>query len=85
VNINVLHHLDEDTKFLKVFPIPLQNEKGLVFHYDRMALSPDIKVIVVTHGFMLQWLSLENGEILDTAIKLMMGISHVWLGHLTLV
>lgn len=68
-NINVRYHLDEDPKCLKVFPIPLKNEKGLVLHYDRMALSPDDKVIAVAHGSMLQWLSFETGEILDTADK----------------
>ncbi|KAH9328228.1 hypothetical protein KI387_000336, partial [Taxus chinensis] len=68
-NINVRYHLDEDPKCLKVFPIPLHNEKGSFMHYDRLSLSPDDKIIAASHGSVLQWLSFETGEVLDTADK----------------
>uniref|UniRef100_A0A0D6R247 Anaphase-promoting complex subunit 4 WD40 domain-containing protein n=1 Tax=Araucaria cunninghamii TaxID=56994 RepID=A0A0D6R247_ARACU len=68
-NINVRYHLDEDPKCLKVFPIPLHDEKGSVMHYDRMSLSPDDKIIATAHGSNLQWLSFETGEVLDEADK----------------
>eukprot|EP01018_Ginkgo_biloba_P018257 Gb_21245 [translate_table: standard] len=68
-NINVRYHLDEDPKCMKVFTIPLHDEKGSLLHYDRLSLSPDNKIIAVTHGSILQWLSFETGEILDTADK----------------
>ncbi|XP_057827177.1 uncharacterized protein LOC131038678 [Cryptomeria japonica] len=68
-NINVRYHLDEDPKCLKVFPIPLHDEKGRFMHYDRLSISPNDKIIAASHGPILQWLSLETGEVLDTADK----------------
>ncbi|ERN13312.1 transducin beta-like protein 2 [Amborella trichopoda] len=68
-NINVRYHLDEDPKTLKVFPIPLRDANGSILHYDRLSVSPDGKILAATHGSMLQWLSMESGEILDTADK----------------
>lgn len=66
-NINVRYHLDEDPKTLKVFPIPLHDSKGNTSHYDRLALSPDGKILAATCGSTLQWLSIETGKVLDTA------------------
>eukprot|EP00249_Psilotum_nudum_P018856 c26990_g1_i1 orf=583-1905(-) len=66
-NINVRYHLDEDPKCLRVLPIPLRDIKGLAAHYDRLAISPDNKILAVTHVSTLQWLKLESGEVLDTA------------------
>ncbi|XP_076948789.1 uncharacterized protein LOC143621162 [Bidens hawaiensis] len=68
-NINVRYHLDEDPKTLKVFPIPLHDSNGTTLHYDRLSVSPDGKILAVTHGPLLQWLSVETGEVLDTADK----------------
>lgn len=68
-NINVRYHLDEDPKTLKVFPIPLHDSKGITLYYDRLSVSPDGKILAVTHGSILQWLSVETGEVLDTADK----------------
>nr|XP_043620738.1 transducin beta-like protein 2 [Erigeron canadensis] len=68
-NINVRYHLDEDPKTLKVFPIPLHDAKGTTLHYDRLSVSPDGKILAVTHGSILQWLSAETGEVLETADK----------------
>lgn len=68
-NINVRYHLDEDTKTLKVFPIPLQDSSGTTLHYERLSLSPDGKILAATHGSMLQWLCIETGKVLDTAEK----------------
>ncbi|KAD3069197.1 hypothetical protein R6Q59_016828 [Mikania micrantha] len=68
-NINVRYHLDEDPKTLKVFPIPLHDLKGTSLHYDRLSVSPDGKILAVTHGSLLQWLSVETGEVLETADK----------------
>lgn len=68
-NINVRYHLDEDPKTLKVFPIPLHDSNGMVLPYDRLSISPDGKILAVTHGTTLQWLSVETGVVLDTAEK----------------
>ncbi|KAJ0758968.1 putative transcription factor WD40-like family [Helianthus annuus] len=68
-NINVRYHLDEDPKTLKVFPIPLHDSNGTALHYDRLSISPDGKILAVTHGSLLQWLSVETGEVLETADK----------------
>ncbi|KAI7742059.1 hypothetical protein M8C21_030065 [Ambrosia artemisiifolia] len=68
-NINVRYHLDEDPKTLKVFPIPLHDSNGTTLHYDRLSVSPDGKILAVTHGSLLQWLSVETGEVLETADK----------------
>jgi WD40 repeat protein len=68
-NINVRYHMDEDPKTLKVFPIPLEDAKGNILHYDRLTVSPDGKIIATSHGSMLQWLSAETGLVLDTADK----------------
>lgn len=68
-NINVRYHLDEDTKTLKVFPIPLQDSSGTTLHYERLSLSPDGKILAATHGSILQWLCIETGKVLDTAEK----------------
>ncbi|MFS7932673.1 putative transcription factor WD40-like family [Helianthus anomalus] len=75
-NINVRYHLDEDPKTLKVFPIPLHDSNGTALHYDRLSISPDGKILAVTHGSLLQWLSVETGEVLETADKAHDGISH---------
>lgn len=61
--------MDEDPKTLKVFPIPLHDSNGAVLQYDRLSISPDGKVLAATHGSTLQWLSVETGEVLDTAEK----------------
>lgn len=68
-NINVRYHLDEDPKTLKVFPIPLHDSKGTTLQYDRLSISPDGKILAATHGSILQWLSAETGEVLETADK----------------
>lgn len=68
-NINVRYHLDEDPKTLKVFPIPLTDISGTAFHYDHLSISPDGKILAVTHGSTLQWLCVETGKVLDTADK----------------
>ncbi|KAJ7950985.1 Transducin beta-like protein 2 [Quillaja saponaria] len=66
-NINVRYHLDEDPKTLKVFPIPLHDSTGATLQYDRLSISPDGRLLAVTHGSTLQWLSVETGRVLDTA------------------
>lgn len=68
-NINVRYHLDEDPKCLKVFPIPLHDLKDTTLYYDRLSISPDGRILAATHGSTLQWLSVETGEVLDTADK----------------
>lgn len=68
-NINVRYHLDEDSKTLKVFPIPLSDSNGTTLHYDRLCLSPDGKILAATHGSTLQWLCAETGQVLDTVDK----------------
>ncbi|CAO2834866.1 unnamed protein product [Amaranthus hypochondriacus] len=68
-NINVRYHMDEDPKILRGFPIPLQDSKGAILHYDHLSLSPDGKILAATHGSTLQWLCTETGKILDTAEK----------------
>ncbi|KAH6817814.1 secretory 1A [Perilla frutescens var. frutescens] len=68
-NINVRYHLDEDSKTLKVFPIPLHDENGTTLHYDHLSLSPDGKILAATHGSTLQWLCAETGQVLDMAEK----------------
>ncbi|XP_057980913.1 uncharacterized protein LOC131166406 [Malania oleifera] len=68
-NINVRYHLDEDPKTLKVFSIPLHDSSGNTLHYDRLGISPDGKILAVTHGSKLQWLCIETGRVLDTADK----------------
>lgn len=65
----VRYHLDEDPKTLKVFPIPLTDISGTAFHYDHLSISPDGKILAVTHGSTLQWLCVETGKVLDTADK----------------
>lgn len=65
----VRYHLDEDPKTLKVFPIPLLDASGTPLTYDRLSISPDGKILAVTHASTLQWLSVESGKILDTADK----------------
>ncbi|KAG6551374.1 hypothetical protein Mapa_007020 [Marchantia paleacea] len=66
-NINVRYHLDEDPKCLKTFPIPSMDAKGKPLFVDRLAVSPDGKVLALTHATLLQWLSTETGEVLDSA------------------
>ncbi|XP_058212372.1 uncharacterized protein LOC131324424 [Rhododendron vialii] len=66
-NINVRYHQDEDPKTLKVFPIPLHDSKGTTMQYDRLSISPDGRILAVTYGSTLQWLSAETGQALDTA------------------
>ncbi|CAN6466568.1 unnamed protein product [Victoria cruziana] len=68
-NINVRYHLNEDPKTLKVFSIPLLDAKGAALHYDRLSVSPDGKIVAVTHGSTLQWLCIESGKVLHTAEK----------------
>ncbi|KAL7593831.1 hypothetical protein Lser_V15G31738 [Lactuca serriola] len=68
-NINVRYHLDEDPKTLKSFEIPLHDSKGSVLSYDRLSVSPDGKILAATHGSLLQWLSVETGQVLETADK----------------
>lgn len=75
--------MDEDPKCLKVFPIPLQDAKGGVVLYERLAVSPDGKVLALSHGNLLQWLSTETGAVLDTAEhahdgKLTSNASFIW-------
>ncbi|GLJ40491.1 hypothetical protein SUGI_0834870 [Cryptomeria japonica] len=57
------------TTDVKVFPIPLHDEKGCFMHYDRLSISPNDKIIAASYGPILQWLSLETGEVLDTVDK----------------
>lgn len=68
-NINVRYHLDEDPKILKSFPLPLHDSSGATLHYDRLSISPDGKILAATHGSTLQWLSVDSGEVLETADK----------------
>ncbi|CAN6466567.1 unnamed protein product [Victoria cruziana] len=65
----VRYHLNEDPKTLKVFSIPLLDAKGAALHYDRLSVSPDGKIVAVTHGSTLQWLCIESGKVLHTAEK----------------
>ena len=88
--LKVRYHLDEDPKTLKVFPIPLHDSKGTTLHYDRLSVSPDGKILAVSHASLLQWLSVETGEVLDTADKSHDGIvnslssSHLQLNILSI-
>lgn len=66
-NINVRYHQDEDPKTLKVFPIPLHDSNGTTLQYDRLSISPDGRILAVTNGSTLQWLSAETGQVLDAA------------------
>ncbi|CAM6097560.1 unnamed protein product [Calypogeia fissa] len=66
-SINVRYQMDEDPKCLKVFPIPLVDAKGGVILYERLAVSPDGKILAASHGHLLQWLSTDTGAVLDTA------------------
>ncbi|KAG5565645.1 hypothetical protein RHGRI_001531 [Rhododendron griersonianum] len=61
------YHQDEDPKTLKVFPIPLHDSNGTTMQYDRLSISPDGRILAVTNGSTLQWLSAETGQALDTA------------------
>ncbi|KAL3683716.1 hypothetical protein R1sor_001738 [Riccia sorocarpa] len=65
-NINVRYHLDEDPKCLKTFSIPSKDAKGKPLLVDRLALSPDNKILALTHDSSLQWLNAETGEVIDT-------------------
>ncbi|KAL2635592.1 hypothetical protein R1flu_007071 [Riccia fluitans] len=65
-NINVRYHLDEDPKCLKNFSIPSKDAKGKALSVDRLAVSPDNKVLALTHDSLLQWLNVETGEVIDT-------------------
>lgn len=65
----VRYHLDEDPKTLRSFPIPLQDSSGKTLPYDRLSISPDGKILAVTHGSTLQWLCAETGQVLETAHK----------------
>lgn len=67
--LEVRYHLDEDPKTLKVFPIPLHDSTGATLHYDRLSISPDGRILAATHASTLQWLSVETGNVLDTAEK----------------
>ena len=58
--------IHKDPKCLKVLSIPLRDSKGAVLHLDRVAISPDNKLLAVTHGSTLQWLSLDSGDALET-------------------
>lgn len=69
MNCEVRYHLDEDPKTLKSFEIPLHDSKGSVLSYDRLSVSPDGKILAATHGSLLQWLSVETGQVLETADK----------------
>ncbi|XP_002967374.2 uncharacterized protein LOC9635402 [Selaginella moellendorffii] len=62
-NINVRYQMDEDPKCIKVFPIP-SSDNGL---YEKIAVSPDDKILAATHGTTLTWLSTADGQVLDTA------------------
>ncbi|CAL1356921.1 unnamed protein product [Linum trigynum] len=68
-NINVRYHMDEDPKVLKVFPITTLDSNGATVQYRHLNISPDGKILAATHGPTLQWLSVETGEVLDTAEK----------------
>ena len=76
----VRYHLDEDPKCLKVLSIPLHDSNGAVLHLDRIAVSPDNKLLAVTHGSTLQWLTLNSGETLETVEHAHDGKSqYIWL------
>ena len=67
------YEVDEDPRVLHTFTIPPPppastggRGKGPP-HYDIIAISPDEKVVVGVVGSSLQWLSLEDGELLETA------------------
>ena len=69
----VRYEVDEDPRVLHTFTIPPPppassggRGKGPP-HYDIIAISPDEKVVVGVVGSSLQWLSLEDGELLETA------------------
>ncbi|KAF7153773.1 hypothetical protein RHSIM_Rhsim01G0147300 [Rhododendron simsii] len=66
-NINVRYHQDEDPKTLKVFAIPLHDSNGTTMQYDCLSISPNGRILAVTNGSTLQWLSAETGQALDTA------------------
>lgn len=59
---------------MKVFPIPLHDSNGTTMQYDRLSISPDGKILAVTNGLTLQWLSAETGQALDTADRAHDGI-----------
>lgn len=80
--ILVRYHLDEDPKTLKVFPIPLKDSNGTTLNYDRLSISPDGRILAVTHGPLLQWLCSETGQILDTAAKAHDGTISTIFSHL---
>lgn len=77
----VRYHLDEDPKTLKVFPIPLQDSNGTTLNYDRLSISPDGRILAVTHGPLLQWLCAETGQIIDTAAKAHDGTSSITFAY----
>ena len=58
-----------------MFPIPLHDPSGATLHYDRLSISPDGRILAVTHGSTLQWLCVETGKVLDTADKAHEGIN----------
>eukprot|EP00245_Coleochaete_scutata_P001819 TRINITY_DN12271_c0_g1_i1.p1 TRINITY_DN12271_c0_g1~~TRINITY_DN12271_c0_g1_i1.p1 ORF type:complete len:429 (-),score=84.15 TRINITY_DN12271_c0_g1_i1:396-1682(-) len=66
-NINVRYHLQEDPKCLRTFDIPLPKQGKNPPHYDRIAISPDDRILATSVGADLQWLSAETGEVLDEA------------------
>ncbi|PWA98809.1 transducin/WD40 repeat-like superfamily protein [Artemisia annua] len=66
-NINVSDENASESKILKKTPIPQDLKKTTRLHYDRLAISPDGKILAVTQNSVLQWLSFETGEVLDTA------------------
>lgn len=50
-----------------MFPIPLHDSNGTTLQYDRLSISPDGRILAVTNGSTLQWLSAETGQVLDAA------------------
>ncbi|GBG76855.1 hypothetical protein CBR_g23070 [Chara braunii] len=68
-NINVRYELSEDPRCLHTFDIPEHpsQPKGGVPCFDKLALSPDDRILACTIGPMLRWLDMETGEVMDTA------------------
>ncbi|GBG76057.1 hypothetical protein CBR_g21297 [Chara braunii] len=68
-NINVRYELSEDPRCLHTFDIPenANQQKGGVHYFDKLALSPDDRILACTIGCTLCWLDMETGEVIDTA------------------
>ncbi|PWA86370.1 hypothetical protein CTI12_AA140050 [Artemisia annua] len=51
-----------ESKVVKTIPIPQDLKNTTRLHYDRLAISPDGKILAVTQKSVLQWLCFKTGE-----------------------